>query len=222
MSVLGALAAVLTRGRRVPRTGFTRLTTKQGPRGYYKGKGAAATGKHTSKGARVVEGGRSGGGHCALRAGAGRALCAAGGGVRASRGLARRYGPCPQRLPPHARMLPAGGYTQLERKQPQYVVPELAGFAVSAACRRHACLWAPRPLTTPALLGHAAEALHRHRGAEAQGPVTAQLPAPAFDCDPRCMPPQQPCPPCPSPLSILALLSAPSPAHCPTLSAVRH
>jgi hypothetical protein len=51
MSVLGALAAALVRGRRVPRTGFTRLTTKQGPRGYYKGKGAAATGKHTSKGA---------------------------------------------------------------------------------------------------------------------------------------------------------------------------
>ena len=51
MSVLGALAAALGRGRRAPRVGFTRLTTKQGPRGYYKGKGAAPTGKHTSKGA---------------------------------------------------------------------------------------------------------------------------------------------------------------------------
>ena len=45
------LASALGRARRVPRVGFTRLTTKQGPRGYYKGKGAAATGQHTSKGA---------------------------------------------------------------------------------------------------------------------------------------------------------------------------
>lgn len=52
MGVLGALAAALGRGRRVPRVGFTRLTSKQGPRGYYKGKGAASTGQHTSKGAR--------------------------------------------------------------------------------------------------------------------------------------------------------------------------
>lgn len=52
MSVLGALAAALGRARRVPRAGFTRLTTKQGPRGYYKGKGAAPTGHHTSKGER--------------------------------------------------------------------------------------------------------------------------------------------------------------------------
>jgi large subunit ribosomal protein L41 len=51
MSVLGALAAAMGRGRRVPRVGFVRLTTKQGPRGYYKGKGVAATGTHTSKGA---------------------------------------------------------------------------------------------------------------------------------------------------------------------------
>ncbi|KAI3428746.1 hypothetical protein D9Q98_007569 [Chlorella vulgaris] len=58
------------RGRRVPRVGFVRLTTKQGPRGYYKGKGVAATGTHTSK----------------------------------------------------------GGYTQLESKQPQFVVPDLTGF----------------------------------------------------------------------------------------------
>ncbi|PRW44460.1 39S ribosomal L41- mitochondrial-like [Chlorella sorokiniana] len=54
MSVLGALAAALGRGRRVPRVGFTRLTTKQGPRTYYKGKGAASTGHHTSKGGYTV------------------------------------------------------------------------------------------------------------------------------------------------------------------------
>lgn len=51
MSVLGALAAAMGRARRVPRVGFTRLTTKQGPRTYYKGKGAASTGHHTNKGA---------------------------------------------------------------------------------------------------------------------------------------------------------------------------
>ena len=39
------------RNRRVPRKGFTQLTTKQGPRGYYKGKGAASTGRHTKQGA---------------------------------------------------------------------------------------------------------------------------------------------------------------------------
>lgn len=55
MSVLGALAAALGRARRVPRVGFTRLTTKQGPRTYYKGKGAAPTGHHTSKGALRAE-----------------------------------------------------------------------------------------------------------------------------------------------------------------------
>lgn len=61
MSVLGALAAALGRARRVPRVGFTRLTTKQGPRTYYKGKGAAPTGHHTSKGARGCQwGGRIG------------------------------------------------------------------------------------------------------------------------------------------------------------------
>ncbi|KAL4428091.1 hypothetical protein ABPG75_002180 [Micractinium tetrahymenae] len=54
MSVMGALTAALGRARRVPRSGFTRLTTKQGPRGYYKGKGAAPTGHHTSKGGYTV------------------------------------------------------------------------------------------------------------------------------------------------------------------------
>ena len=51
MSVLGAFAAALGRSRRVPRKGFTLLTSKQGPKNFYKGKGAASTGKHTSKGA---------------------------------------------------------------------------------------------------------------------------------------------------------------------------
>ena len=52
MSVLAGLAAALGRARLVPRVGFMRLTTKQGPRTYYKGKGAAPTGTHTSKGER--------------------------------------------------------------------------------------------------------------------------------------------------------------------------
>ena len=46
----GALLA-FTRGRKVPRTGYTVLTPKRGPRDYYKGKGAQPTGKHTRKGA---------------------------------------------------------------------------------------------------------------------------------------------------------------------------
>ncbi|PSC75865.1 39S ribosomal L41-mitochondrial-like [Micractinium conductrix] len=50
MSVAAALAAALGRARRVPRVGFTRLTTKQAPIGYYKGKGASPSGRHTSKG----------------------------------------------------------------------------------------------------------------------------------------------------------------------------
>lgn len=60
MSVVGALAAALGRARRVPRTGFTRLTTKQGPRGYYKGKGATPTGHHTNKGERARQSGAEG------------------------------------------------------------------------------------------------------------------------------------------------------------------
>lgn len=34
----------------MPRKGWTRLTTKIGPREYYKGKGVKAPGHHTSKG----------------------------------------------------------------------------------------------------------------------------------------------------------------------------
>mmetsp|Transcript_27766 Transcript_27766/g.49591 ORF Transcript_27766/g.49591 Transcript_27766/m.49591 type:complete len:93 (+) Transcript_27766:179-457(+) len=50
MSMLSALLAATARGRRVPRNGFNRLTTKNGPRDYYKGKGAQAPGFHTRKG----------------------------------------------------------------------------------------------------------------------------------------------------------------------------
>lgn len=50
MTLLGGILAALGRSRRVPRRGFNVLTSKQGPRTFYKGKGAAPTGKHTSKG----------------------------------------------------------------------------------------------------------------------------------------------------------------------------
>ena len=46
---LGILAA-FARARRVPRRGFNILNTKRAPRGFYKGKGAQATGHHTKMG----------------------------------------------------------------------------------------------------------------------------------------------------------------------------
>jgi len=49
------LCHVMKRGRRVPRQGFTQLTSKIGPIGYYKGKGCSNEGKHTSKGRYVVQ-----------------------------------------------------------------------------------------------------------------------------------------------------------------------
>lgn len=55
MSFWGAVLTTLGRNRRVPRKGFTLLTTKQGPRGYYKGKGAASTGRHTKQGYLVTK-----------------------------------------------------------------------------------------------------------------------------------------------------------------------
>lgn len=56
MSLLAALTSHLVRrGRRVPRLGFTQLTSKNGPIGYYKGTGSAKVGKHTSKGKYVVQ-----------------------------------------------------------------------------------------------------------------------------------------------------------------------
>jgi len=50
MSAWSALASAFCRGRRVPRTGYKQLTSKLGPRTYYKGKGCAPTGRHTRKG----------------------------------------------------------------------------------------------------------------------------------------------------------------------------
>ena len=37
-------------GRRVPRKGFTQLTSKLGNKNYYKGKGVPSVGHHTRKG----------------------------------------------------------------------------------------------------------------------------------------------------------------------------
>ena len=56
MSLLAALTShVVRRGRRVPRQGFTQLTGKNGPVGYYRGNGSAKVGRHTSKGKYVVQ-----------------------------------------------------------------------------------------------------------------------------------------------------------------------
>ncbi|KAK9818441.1 hypothetical protein WJX74_000878 [Apatococcus lobatus] len=49
------IAAVRGSTRRVPRAGATQLNSKRGPRNYYKGKGARATGRHTSKGRYVID-----------------------------------------------------------------------------------------------------------------------------------------------------------------------
>ena len=48
------VAAVRGTTRRVPRAGAAQLNSKRGPRNYYKGKGAKATGRHTSKGGRSI------------------------------------------------------------------------------------------------------------------------------------------------------------------------
>lgn len=56
MSLLAALTShLIRRGRRVPRQGFTQLTSKHGPIGFYKGTGSAKVGRHTSKGKYVVQ-----------------------------------------------------------------------------------------------------------------------------------------------------------------------
>eukprot|EP00887_Chlorella_sp_A99_P002565 scaffold6.g2565.t1 len=46
---------MLRMGRRVPRKGYSQLSPKQGPRGYYKGKGAASTGRHAGQTYRIQE-----------------------------------------------------------------------------------------------------------------------------------------------------------------------
>lgn len=48
--MLQYLLAAAVRGRSVPRTGFTALNSKRGPKNFYKGKGAEPTGRHTRKG----------------------------------------------------------------------------------------------------------------------------------------------------------------------------
>ena len=50
-SVLALLGLSLFRGRRVPRSGWSALTSKLGPVGFYKGRQVAATGRLTRKGA---------------------------------------------------------------------------------------------------------------------------------------------------------------------------
>ena len=54
MSAWSMLASAFCRGRRVPRTGFKQLTSKIGPRTYYKGKGCAPTGRNTRKGRLLI------------------------------------------------------------------------------------------------------------------------------------------------------------------------
>ncbi|KAL3696810.1 hypothetical protein R1sor_010886 [Riccia sorocarpa] len=51
---LGILTGLLRGGRLVPRSGYTALTSKRGPKGFYKGKGCKSTGRHTSKGGYIL------------------------------------------------------------------------------------------------------------------------------------------------------------------------
>ncbi|BBN11583.1 large subunit ribosomal protein L41 [Marchantia polymorpha subsp. ruderalis] len=51
---LGILTGLMRGGRIVPRSGLTALTTKRGPKGFYKGKGCKSTGRHTSKGGYIL------------------------------------------------------------------------------------------------------------------------------------------------------------------------
>ena len=50
-SVLALLGLSLSRGRRVPRSGWSALTSKLGPVGFYKGRQVPSTGRLTRKGA---------------------------------------------------------------------------------------------------------------------------------------------------------------------------
>ena len=47
---LRALGVFTGRGRRISAKGFTQLTSKTGPKNYYKGKGVPTVGHHTRKG----------------------------------------------------------------------------------------------------------------------------------------------------------------------------
>lgn len=55
MSVLAMLASSALRGARRTRTGWTVLTPKLGPVGFYKGRGVPSAGRITRKGAFQVE-----------------------------------------------------------------------------------------------------------------------------------------------------------------------
>ena len=50
MPSVHGLTALIGRARRVPRVGYTQLTSKNGPRNFYKGKGVPSVGRKTSKG----------------------------------------------------------------------------------------------------------------------------------------------------------------------------
>lgn len=55
MSAWNLIAAVVGRARRAPKKGFLQLSSKQGNRTFYKGKGCAPTGRHTSKGRYIIQ-----------------------------------------------------------------------------------------------------------------------------------------------------------------------
>ena len=115
--VTGTLA-LLARGRRVPRTGWAQLTSKIGPKNFYKGKGVPSAGKHTSKGERVCQ--------------APRILLL----FRRHRALNAGSGAWCKLLRPG---LFAGGYRLLQGKLPNFVVPDLTGFKVWVQLRAVVC-----------------------------------------------------------------------------------
>ena len=98
--LLRALGVFTGRGRRVPRKGFTQLTSKLGPKNFYKGKGVPSTGHHTRKGEKTfgLEG-------TDFRH------------VLMTMAAANEY-------------LLAGTYVILKDRLPDYVVPDLSDFKV--------------------------------------------------------------------------------------------
>ena len=61
MTILTSLLAGALRGARRTRRGWTALTPKLGPVGFYKGRGVPSAGRHTRKGERWGGGEREGG-----------------------------------------------------------------------------------------------------------------------------------------------------------------
>ena len=118
MSAWSMLASAFCRGRRVPRTGYKQLTSKVGPRTFYKGKGCAPTGRHTKKG-EFAEG-------CLFAAAVPR--------------RAVLLSPSSTAKLPVLTVFPSmlfddpytGGYIVEPEKLPQYIVPDLTGFEVCA------------------------------------------------------------------------------------------